>query len=292
MQAKIRFGPGGSPESFYAAGYKSSLQMPAFLADMGLTAFEYQCTRGVRISQRLAEQLGDEAAKHDIALSIHAPYYINLASPDPKILAGSREHLLKSIQAGIWMGALRVVFHTGGAAKVEREEALKQAAGIILEVLETAEDRFGPNKVQLAPETMGKQNQLGNLEEVLKLCTCSDRLVPAIDFGHLNALRQGELNNSAEMGKVLDAVEAKLGSRRAGAIHIHFSPVEFTKAGEKRHWTLLNPEFGPDFVHLAGHLAARKLTPTVICESAGRQAEDALAYKEIYEQENSSAQLP
>lgn len=284
MPSIIRFGPAGNPDAFYAAGHKASIEMPEYLSRLGLNAYEYQCNRGVRISQRLAEQIGEEAEKFDIALSIHAPYYINLASNDPKILASSKEHLLKSIQASIWMGAKKVVFHTGGVAKVERVAALAQAKTMLLEVLELSFIQFGPHNVKLAPETMGKQNQLGHLEEVLELCTISTQLVPTVDFGHLNALWQGQLDNREEMGKVLEAIDSKLGREVTDNIHVHFSPVEFTSAGEKKHWTLLNPEYGPDFAHLAYHLALRKMSPTIICESAGRQGEDALAYLQCYQQ--------
>lgn len=283
MQAKkIRFGPAGNPDSFYAAGHKASVEMPAYLAGQGLNAYEYQCSRGVRISQKLAEQLGDEAAKFDIALSIHAPYYINLASLDPKIQDSSKGHLLKSIQAAIWMGARTVVFHAGGVAKVDRELAMVQAKAILLEVLEVSYAKFGPHRVRLAPETMGKQNQLGHLDEVLELCSLSSQLLPAIDFGHLNALHQGQIDNREAVGKILETIDRKLGREIADNIHVHFSPVEFTASGEKKHWTLLNPEYGPDFAHLAYHLAARKMSPTIICESAGRQGEDALAYLQCY----------
>lgn len=284
MQTKIRFGPAGAPDSFYAAGHKSSVEMPGYLAGLGLNAYEYQCTRGVRISQKLAEQLGGEAAKFDIALSIHAPYYINLASMDPKIQASSKEHLLKSIQAAIWMGAKKVVFHAGGVAKVERGLALAQAKTILQEVLEVSYAQFGPHHVKLAPETMGKQNQLGHLDEVLELCSISPQMVPAVDFGHLNALHQGQIDNREAMGKILEKIDEKLGREITDKIHVHFSPIEFTSAGEKKHWTLLNPEYGPDFAHLAYHLSVRKMSPTIICESAGRQADDALAYLKCYEE--------
>ncbi len=294
MKEKIRFGTAGNPEAFYTAGHKSSVEMPRFLAAQGLDAYEYQCSRGVRISQQLAEKIGDEAVQHNVALSIHAPYYINLASNDPTILASSKEHLLKSIQAAIWMGATTVVFHSGGVAKVVRETALEQAKTILLEVLATSYDRLGPHQVCLAPETMGKKNQLGNLEEVVELCSGVPQLRPAIDFGHLNALYQGQLDNREAMGKVLDQLAQKLGQQTVQNFHSHFSPIEFTAAGEKKHWTLLNPEYGPDFANLAYHLALRKLTPTIICESAGRQSEDAVAYLRSYQDflENSTKILP
>jgi len=55
-QNQARFGTAGAGELFYQKGGKHSQEIPAFLAEMGLTAFEYQCGRGVRI--------GDEKASY------------------------------------------------------------------------------------------------------------------------------------------------------------------------------------------------------------------------------------
>ena len=60
------FGPAGNSDSFYAAGNKATVEAPAWLRSLGLTAYEYQCGRGVRVSEETARRMGEEAAKHGI----------------------------------------------------------------------------------------------------------------------------------------------------------------------------------------------------------------------------------
>ncbi|MDA8236015.1 MAG: TIM barrel protein [Clostridia bacterium] len=281
---KTRFGSAGNPESFYEAGFKSSVQMPEYLAGQGLNAYEYQCSRGVRISEKLAREIGAKAKEFDIAMSIHAPYYINLSSEDTKIQDSSKVHLMKSLEVARWMGATRIVFHAGGGAKGDRVAALSRAKKLLLEVLEEKE-AGGYEEIYLCPETMGKLNQLGNMEEVLELCKLHPKVIPTIDFGHLHAASQGSLTNKEAFGRILDRVGEVLGEEVMKNLHVHFSPIEFTGAGEKKHWTLLDAQFGPDFVHLAQLMAERHMTPVIICESAGRQSEDAKIFRNMYELE-------
>ena len=59
---KIRFGTAGTSDSFAAQGYKTSLDIPAYTARMGLNAFEYQCGRGVRLGLDKARQMAADAA--------------------------------------------------------------------------------------------------------------------------------------------------------------------------------------------------------------------------------------
>ncbi|TYO93876.1 TIM barrel protein [Desulfallas thermosapovorans] len=279
---KVRFGPAGNADSFYAAGFKSSLDMPRWLAGMGLNAYEYQCVRGVHIKEETATKLGQAAREHDIALSIHAPYYISLGTMDQAIREKTRKHFLDSLRAAAWMGARTVVMHPGGKVGDDRSAALGRAKEHLAELLDIARAE-GLGDIAVAPETMGKPAQLGNLDEILELCTAGENVVPAIDFGHLHAAGAGALVDRDAFAAVLDKIEAVLGAGALTNLHIHFSPIEFTRAGERRHRTTLDEGFGPDFAHLARLLREREMTPTVICESAGRQAEDALVYRKIYE---------
>jgi len=274
------FGTAGNPESFYSAGFKSSLDMPAWLQDKGLNAYEYQCVRGVHIKEETARKLGSAARDSGIKLSVHAPYYISLASQDAEIRKKTRNHFFKSLYAAHWMGATTVVFHPGGG-KDDRAGALRRSMGFLAEILAEA-DQAGLGHILVAPETMGKVSQLGNLDEVLEMCTLGDRVVPAVDFGHLHAAGVGALKAEEDYAAVLDAVERALGKVALKNLHIHFSPVEYTGAGEKRHLTTLAEGSGPDFAPLARLIARRGLSPTVICESDGRQAEDAIIYRDLY----------
>lgn len=278
----VHFGPAGNPPSFHAQGYKSSLDMPLWLKRLGLDAYEYQCVRGVHIGEETARRLGESARENGVVLSIHAPYYISLGTSDPVLREKSKKHLLDSIQAAFWMRASVVVFHPGGGGRGNRKEAMARAQELLVEILAEV-IREGWSEVKIAPETAGKPAQLGNLEEVLELCTLGHQVVPAIDFGHLYAASQGKIGNKKTFATVLDKIENCLGKEGLLNLHIHFSPVEFTNGGEKKHWTTLDIRFGPEFTPLAELLAEKKLKATIICESAGRQAEDALVYKQIYE---------
>ncbi|MDD3653436.1 MAG: TIM barrel protein [Desulfotomaculaceae bacterium] len=277
----IRFGPAGASNSFHEEGYKSSLDMPEWLKKRGLNAFEYQCGRGVHIKDETAGRLGLLAAKHDIQLSLHAPYYINLSTTEPAIQVKTRGHILKALCAARAMGAKTVVFHPGSGTGDNRKEILSRAKVFFKEILAEVEEQ-GLSDIVLAPETMGKQNQLGSLEEVLELCELGRQVRPCLDFGHLHAVSRGGLTEQAAFTVLLDRIEEKLGASYLQDLHIHFSPVEFTAGGEKQHRTGLDTGYGPDFALLAKILIDRGLTPTIICESAGRQAEDACAYRDIY----------
>ncbi|MDK2887728.1 MAG: deoxyribonuclease [Thermoanaerobacter sp.] len=285
----IRFGPAGNPPSFHAQGYKSSLDMPAWLRGQGLNAYEYQCVRGVHIGEATARKLGEQARENGVSLSIHAPYYITLGTDDPVLKEKTKMHLLKSMQAALWMGASPVVFHPGTGGGKERAAAMARAKKLLLEVLALAEE-MGLGEIRVAPETAGKPAQLGSLDEVLEFCTLDPRVVPAVDFAHLHAAGRGALKSMEDFAIVLDRIESWLGKEAVRKLHIHFSPIEFTGAGERRHRTLLDGGFGPDFRFLARLIVERKLTPTIICESADRQVEDALIYKRIYEQVKEEAE--
>ncbi|WP_122629588.1 TIM barrel protein [Lucifera butyrica] len=280
MSTVALFGPAGNPDAFYNAGFKASVHMPAWLAGQKLGAYEYQCSRGVHIGEETARMLGEKAAEYDVKLSIHAPYYISLATEDELIAANTTNHFLKSLEAARWMGADRIVFHIGGPGKLERANAMQRVRERFARILEEAERR-SLTGVYLAPETMGKQNQLGTLPEVLSLCSLSSRVIPALDFGHLHAVSGGRYTTFEEYETVFNQVEEQLGTAVAANVHIHFSKIEFTKAGEKRHWTFKDP-FGPPHEALLQLIAAKHYTPRVICESAGTQAEDAAVMQTYY----------
>jgi len=276
------FGPAGNSDSFAQKGYKTYLEVPKYCREMGLDAFEYQCGRGVRISAQSAQALGGEAQRHGVRLSLHAPYYISMSSTEEDKRENSLNYILQSARAVDHMGGDRIVVHTGSCGSISREFALELAKNTMKKAL-AALDAQGLGHVHICPEVMGKINQLGTLEEVLALCRLDERLIPCIDFGHLNARTFGSLKTREDFSAVLDAVENALGNGRMRLFHAHFSKIEYTeKGGEKKHLTFADTQFGPDFNLLAGLLWERDCRPTIICESAGTQAEDAAAMKAAY----------
>ncbi len=278
----IRFGPSGNSESFYEQGNKSSVQMPKWLKNIGLNAYEYQCSKGVKISEEMSVQLGRSAAENGIFLSIHAPYYINMASEEKEKRDNSIRYILETLQAAKWMNAGRIVVHTGSCSKVSREWALKTAVEVLKEVIEQA-DAMGFGNIAICPEVLGKINQLGTLEEILEMCKTDERLIPTVDFGHLHARGMGCLNSVPDFEKVIAQIENSIGSDRLNRLHCHFSRIEFTSGGEKKHCSMRDTQFGPEFEQLAEVIYRKGLEPVIICESREFMAEDALLMKNIYD---------
>jgi deoxyribonuclease-4 len=277
----VRFGPSGNSESFYNEGHKSSLQMPGWLRQKGLSAYEYQCSKGVKLGKDMALKLGEEALKHDIFLSIHAPYYINLASQEEEKQENSIRYIIETLEAAKWMGASRIVVHTGSCSKISRELALNTAVDTLKRAICEA-DASGLGHISICPEVLGKLNQLGDLDEILKMCRVDERLIPTVDFGHLHARGMGALNSKSDFQNVIDRIENEIGNERMRKIHIHFSRIEYTKGGEKRHWSLDDTQFGPEFDPLALLICERGMEPVIICESREKMAEDAMKLQDIY----------
>lgn len=276
-----KFGPAGNADAFYAAGFKSTFQAPAWLASMGLSAYEYQCGRGVRLSDTAAEQIRREAAEHGIAVSLHAPYFISLASKEPEKRDNSVRYILDSAEAVVRLGGDRIVVHPGGLGGLSREDATALACET-LKKAQAALDAAGLSAVHICPETMGKINQLGTFEEVLTMCGVDERFLPCIDFGHLNSRTHGEVNSYEAFEELLDRMEEVLGVERARRFHAHFSKIEYTAGGEKRHLTFADTQYGPDPAPLMALIAGRGWEPVIICESDGTQAEDAATMNALY----------
>ena len=275
------FGPAGSSEAFSKI-HKSSADMPKYLKEFGLDAFEYQCGQGVRVSDASGAALKAKAEEFGITMSLHAPYFISLSSVEPEKRDKSIDYILQSAAAAKKIGAERIVIHSGSCSKITREEALELAKDTLLRARKAAVEA-GFEDIIFCPETMGKFNQLGNLEEVLELCRLDDTFLPTVDFGHLNARTLGEVNSKEAFERILDDIGNKLGTDRLKRFHSHFSKIEYTQGGgEKRHLTFEDEIYGPHFEPLMELIAKRGLHPTFICESAGTQDIDALAMKKCY----------
>lgn len=279
MSAK--FGPAGNSDSFFKMGYKGSLHIPEYVERMGLDAFEYQCGRGVNIGEDKARELGALAAQKGITLSLHAPYYISMSSVEEEKRLNSINYIMASARAVDFMGGNRIVVHTGSCSKISRETALDLAIDTMKKAI-VALDEAGLGHIHICPETMGKVNQLGTLDEVLALCKLDERLIPCIDFGHLNAREMGYFKSKEDYKAVFDKIENALGYDRLCSFHSHFSKIEYTTGGEKKHLTFEDTVYGPDFEPVLDLVVQRNCSPTFICESDGTQAEDVRQMKDYY----------
>jgi len=270
---RTRFGPAGYP-----------LDAPkerafSYLREIGLDAMEYQAVRAIPKKEDLLRWIAEEAEENDIALSLHAPYAINLASEDERKRAASVERILNSAIAADKMGARHVTFHPGYYGKFGREEALRIAVKALESLSRAIVDRG--LRVELGPETTGKPSQLGSLDDVLVMAESVDLVVPTIDFAHIHVRDGGVLKGREDCERVLDEIEGRLGT--LNGLVIHFTEVEPTKSGygERAHHDL-GSGYGPDFEPLAELMVERDVRWMVISESPLLER-DAAKMKEIYE---------
>lgn len=255
MMQTIRLGPAGSP-----AG--STLKGVAAIRELGLHAMEVGFVRGVKMSVQLAKEVG--AARGGVALSVHAPYYINFASSDEKKRENSRKYLIDSCERAHHMGASPVVFHPGYYLpdREQTRELVYEGTAAVLDVVE----KNGWH-VEIAPEVMGRMSQFGDLGEILAMCN-ELKCPPCIDVCHIYARNVGAID--------FEELFSRLQFRKC---HFHFSGVKYGLRGEIAHEPLGG---NPPFEQFAVRLLKSGMDATVICESP-RTWKDSLKMKAALE---------
>jgi deoxyribonuclease-4 len=279
-----RFGPAGVPPTY--AFMKATLaDVPRLLRVEGLDAFEYEAIRWgqkPQIKREHAEELGRAAVQNDILLSVHGSYFINFCGENA-VVEASKRRLIACASAAEWMGAYLVVFHPGFYGKGVRSEVFRNCLEVLKDVVKRMQ-QVGINNVRIGPETSGKPTQVGSLEEVLEICHEIDRTQLVIDWSHLHARDHGRLKTLEDFRNVLEIAEDRIGIEPVKDMHCHFSKIEFTGKGEKRHHVLEEQQFGPDFEMLAKIAIDFKLRSVFICESPLLNV-DATKMRDIFFQE-------
>ncbi len=277
----IKFGPSGTGSLFEEEGFTKTIDVPNWLKEKGLDLYEYSFGRGVRMSEGTATAYGAEFAKQGIEISVHAPYFINLATAEEEKAQNNHRYIKESLIALKQLGGKRCVFHPGSPLKLPRVEAMD----LLMQRLDTLlSDLYdsGLNDCMLAIETMGKQAQLGDVDEVIRMVSRDKMLYPCIDFGHLNARTGGSLKSYDDYKRVLERFIDGVGYDKVNNMHVHFSKIEYTSKGEVRHLTFEDNVYGPDFEPLAKALVDLNLEPYIVSESAGTQTIDSLYMKNCY----------
>jgi len=279
MKNKIRFGPAGNPLGFKG----QTVNVCDYIHSIGLEAYEYQATYGVRIQKQSALKLGENAQKNDIRVSIHAPYYVNLSAQKDDVLERSVQRLVQAARAAEWMGACRIVFHPGFYTKYSPEQALDRCKEAITMLLEDL-DSFGVENFTFAPETTGKRSQLGSLDEIIEICQSFDHFTPTIDFAHIHARGRGCIKTSDDYHHILGKLEEGLGEIGQGkeTLHCHFTRIEYSNAGEKKHHILMETQYGPPLEPLLEVLIDYGWNATIICETPFLE-KDALLMQQKYQ---------
>lgn len=273
LSEKLIFGTAGVPRSTKASNSVAGIGR---VRELGLDCMELEFVQGVRMSEKGAVNVQEAARRENIALSVHAPYYINLNSPEEEKLKASMERIYQAARIGSLCGAESIVLHAAFYQKSSKEAAYKNVSKALGELAGQFRDE-GIAAV-LRPETMGKRAQFGTLEEVLALSEEIEGVMPCLDFSHIHA-REGKENSYPEFTAILSKVEETLGKEGLENMHMHVSGIEYDKNGEKRHLTLKESDF--NYPELLKALKEFDVKGLVICESPIME-EDALLLKKTY----------
>jgi deoxyribonuclease IV len=274
----LLFGTGGIPRSTKGKSSASGIER---IRELSLDCMELEFVQGVRMGEKGARDVLEVALKKNVALSVHAPYYINLNSYDNEKIKASLERIYQAARIGSLCGAESIVFHAAFYQKSSKQDTYKKVSETLKELTGRLRDEGIP--AVLRPETMGKRTQFGTLEEVLALGAEIEGVMPCLDFSHMHA-RVGKENTHSEFMIILSKVEEVLGKEGLSNMHIHVSGIEYDRNGEKKHLTLKESDFNyPELLRAFKEFEIRGL---VICESPVLE-EDALLLRKTYSEYNS-----
>lgn len=259
MKHAIKLGPAGTDGD--------SVQGIKHVAQLGLQACEIEFVHGVNMGDEKAILIGKLAKESKVDLSIHAPYYINLVSEDITKIEASKQRILDTCRKGHLMGARHIVFHAAFYGKYSSEECLSLVKKEIIEML--AEIKKNKWDVILCPETTGKTSQFGTLDELLRLAAETGCAL-TIDFAHIFARNNGKID--------YDEIFLKLKKSGMNHFHCHFSGIEYTSKGEKKHLIMTDELINP----LLSSAVKHNMDLTIISESPITW-QDSLKMREILE---------
>ncbi len=271
---ELLFGTGGVPVSAESRSTEAGIER---IAELGLGCMEVEFVRGVRMSPQVAASVGELAARKKIVLTAHGPYFINLNAVEGQKVHMSKERILQTARIAALFGARSITFHAAFYLKntpTDTYAAVKRHLQEVMNIL-----RKEGNKVTISPEVTGKPSQFGTLEELLRLSSEMEGVLPCIDFSHWHA-RTGKANSFQEFLGVLDRVEKKLGRRGLDNMHIHLSGIAYGNKGEIKHLMLEDSDL--HYAELLKALKERKARGVVICESVPYLEQDALLLQQTY----------
>jgi len=270
----LLFGTGGVPLSAESRSTEAGIER---IAELGLGCMEVEFVQGVRMSPQVAASVGELAARKKVALTAHGPYFVNLNAVEPQKVHMSKERILQTARIAALFGARSITFHAAFYLKSTPAETYAVVKKHLQQVVNTL--RKEGNRVTISPEVTGKSSQFGTLEELLRLSSEIEGVLPCIDFSHWHA-RTGKANSYQEFSDILGQVEKKLGRRYLDNMHIHLSGIAYGNKGEIKH--LMLPDSDMHYAELLKALKERRAKGVVICESVPYLEKDALLLQQTY----------
>ncbi|KGP75046.1 hypothetical protein JT05_12865 [Desulfosporosinus sp. Tol-M] len=270
----LLFGTAGVP---LTATDRSSEGGVRYIRALNLGALEIEFVNGVRMGEEKARKVGAVAIEENVALTCHAPYYINLNSREPEKIKASRDRIIHTARISQILGVRSVIFHPAFNHDDSPEVVLARVVRELNLVRETL-DAEG-NDVILRPETTGKGTQFGDLAETIRIAKEVSGVLPCIDFSHLHARTNGRYNSYDEFCEILNELAEGLRDRWVKNVHFHISGIEYGLKGEKRHLVLKESDLC--YKELLKACLTFGVEGLVICESPNLE-EDALLLQQTY----------
>ena len=295
MKNEIKFCVAGFHLNFFNSPYgKKRENIFKWINEIGLDGIELQCTYGIKMKKEQALLYRNLAEKNNLIMTMHAPYYISLASIKPEVVERSKLEIKKAFELADILGVKRIIFHPG-AGYGKTEEDRKVGLDRLINALNSIEDELDTKNIKLYPEIGGKINQLGNLDEIIEICKKVKYTRPCLDLAHLHARELGSLNSKEKIVEVLKKIESELGREILEETHFHVYPVDFTDKGEKVHKAfgdkkedsqlslfVNDDEYMPKAEDYIGAIKELNLTPVTVCEAHNSQDVGAKLMKDIY----------
>ena len=271
----IRFGTVGSPSGTPKSGTDEAIK---YIDKLGMRALELGWVRSVRVKDETCATYKAIAEEHDVKLSVHAPYYINLNSQTDELMRKSDERLLQAARKGYLAGAMDIIFHPGSYHEQPPEQVYERAKEKLIELVGILREE-GVEAI-LRPESMGKGAMFGSLEEVVQLSKEIDGVEPCLDIAHLHARPgDGSFNSYDEFAGMFKLVKKELGEHGLKTMHFHLSGIEYTAAGEQNHLMLEESDLNwREFIQACADFGVEG---TIVTESP-TQEDDALLAQQTY----------
>lgn len=247
----------------------------AVLSEMKLDGMEMEFVHGVRISDENMSVVKNNSEKNNFLITAHAPFYINLNSPEPEKIEASIQRIIETVNVATQTNAYSITFHAAFYMGKDKDFVFSQVKNAIDIIIENTKN----SKVWIRPETTGKATQWGDLEEIIKLSKYYDRVLPCVDFSHLHARTDGKYNTYDEFCSILDDIGTQIGQYALDNFHAHLAGIEYTSKGERKHLNLLESDM--NYKDLLKAMKKFDIKGVVVCESPNIE-DDALLLKQYY----------
>ena len=267
---KLYFLTAGVPLRAGTKGYKRGFEIHD---EMGLDGLELEFVHGVRISDASREAVKNSGK----IITAHAPFYVNLNAREEDKVEASVQRIIETAEVANELGGYSITYHAGFYLNQDADivyEKIKTQTKIITDSLNSVE-----NKIWIRPETTGKATQWGDLDEIIKLSTEFETVLPCVDFSHIHARYNGFWNTYDEFASIFEKIGKELGQIALDNFHAHIAGIEYSIKGEKKHLNLEESDF--NYKDLLKAFKTFNVKGAIVCESPNIE-DDAKLLKDYY----------